>query len=270
MNNTLIGGLALAAALALPATAQTPAADFRWEKALAAGSRIRLHNLNGDITVTAGTGSSVEIVGIKRGARGARDEVTIEVVETADGIVACSIFRDADMECDESGMRTNRRRRGSRDRDWDDHLSIEMQVRVPRGMIVSAGAVSGDVTVTGLEGDVRVSSVSGDVRAMQLRAHRVDATSVSGDVSVGIDALTGEGDLEFRSVSGNVTVTFPQTLNADLRMHSVSGELESDFPLTLTGRTRRSNIEARIGSGGRRLEVSTVSGDVRLRSAATR
>jgi hypothetical protein len=30
---------------------------------------------------------------------------------------------------------------------------------------------------------------------------------------------------------------------------------------------RRRNVEARIGNGGRRFDVSTVSGDLRIRSA---
>lgn len=264
--SALLGALTLPSLSPLAAQAAAQP-DFRWEKALAAGSRVRLHNLNGDITVTGGSGDKVEIVGVTRGTRGARDEVTIEVVETANGIVACSIHKRSDMECDEDGLHGNNRRRGrDRDDDWED-ASIDMQVRVPRAMVVSAGSVSGDISVTGLEGRVRASSVSGKVRAMQLRATEVEAHSVSGDVNVGIDALTGPGDLEFHSVSGNVTVTLPANTNADLSMHSVSGELDSDFPLTLTGRTRRSNIEARIGVGGRNLEVRTVSGDVRIRSA---
>lgn len=229
--SALLGALTLPSLSPLAAQAAAQP-DFRWEKALAAGSRVRLHNLNGDITVTGGSGDKVEIVGVTRGTRGARDEVTIEVVETANGIVACSIHKRSDMECDEDGLHGNNRRRGrDRDDDWED-ASIDMQVR-----------------------------------AMQLRATEVEAHSVSGDVNVGIDALTGPGDLEFHSVSGNVTVTLPANTNADLSMHSVSGELDSDFPLTLTGRTRRSNIEARIGVGGRNLEVRTVSGDVRIRSA---
>ena len=35
---------------------------------------------------------------------------------------------------------------------------------------------------------------------------------------------------------------------------------------TIEGRTGRSRLEGRIGSGGRRLTVSTVSGDLRLRA----
>jgi len=50
-----------------------------------------------------------------------------------------------------------------------------------------------------------------------------------------------------------------------LSMSSVSGQLDSEFQMTLGGRTSRRRIEARIGRGGRDLDVTTVSGDVRLR-----
>lgn len=265
MIRHLIRVTTLSAVVASSGIAQdTPPADFRWEKVLAAGSLVRLHNINGDITATTGSGDRVEIVGVKRGNRRYFDRVTIEIVETSDGVVACAMFEDTDMECSESGLRS--RGRGDRDRDWDD-VSIDMQVRLPRGMRVSAGSVSGDVAVTGAEGDVRVSSVSGDVEALRLRASSVRATSVSGDVLVSIDALTGDGSLRFTSVSGDVTVELPRNLNADVSMRTVSGSLDTEFPITLNGRMRRSSLEARIGQGGRELDVTTVSGDVTLRTA---
>ena len=257
--------LAFVALSAAAAAAQQP--DFRWEKALAAGSRVSLHNLNGEITVTPSTTGKVEITGRRRGRGRSADDVTIEVVETPRGIIACSMFKGADMECDEDGFRVhNDHRRGWRDNDdWDD-AQIDMDVKLPKGMELDAHAVSGDVSVVGAEGDVRVGSVSGDVRMERLRATSVKATSVSGNVTVGVDALTGNGDLKFTSVSGNVTAELPASLDADVRMRSVSGVLDSDFPLTLNGRMSRNRLEARIGKGGRELEVTTVSGNVRLRS----
>jgi len=123
------------------------------------------------------------------------------------------------------------------------------------------------VRIAGMEGVVRASSVSGDVRLESLRASSVRASSVSGDVNVDVDNLTGDGMLSFSSVSGSVTAQLPKNLDADISMHSVSGSLDSDFPLTLNGRVNRSNINARIGKGGRELEIHTVSGDVRLRMA---
>lgn len=262
--------IAIAVAIAAPtlvvAQEQTQP-DFRWEKALAAGSTVSLHNLNGDVSVTPSTSGKVEIVGVKRGNRRYFDEVTLEVVETSRGIMVCSMFKSADMECDDNGFRVhNDRRRGWRDRDWDD-VSIDMVVKVPKGLQVSAHSVSGDVTVAGAEGRVRAGSVSGDVRMDQLRSITgVRASSVSGNIDVRVESLSGEGDLHFSSVSGNVTAELPKDLNADVTMRSVSGQLDSDFPLTLNGRMNRHSLEARIGKGGRILEVHTVSGDVRLRT----
>jgi hypothetical protein len=268
-DSRFVRSVSLALLLGAPLAAQQAAQpDFRWEKALPAGSAVSLHNLNGNVSVAPSTTGKVEVVGVKRGSRRYFDEVTLEVVETSRGIMVCSMFKSADMECDESGYRVrNDRRRGWRDRDDDFDVSIDIVVKVPKEMVVSANSVSGDVDVTGAEGRVRAGSVSGDVRLARLRATGVRASSVSGDITVSVDALTGDGDLHFSSVSGNVTAELPRTIDADVTMRSVSGSLDSDFPLTLNGRLNRHSIEARIGKGGRALEVHTVSGDVRLRTA---
>ncbi|HEX7938029.1 MAG TPA: DUF4097 family beta strand repeat-containing protein [Gemmatimonadaceae bacterium] len=258
---------ALVLACAAPLAAQQ--ADFHWEKQLSADKTVSLHNLNGRITVTPSTSGKVEIIGTRHGGRRAED-VTIEVYESDRGITACSMFKTADMECDDDGMHMHDngwgRRGRDRDRDWDD-ASIDMEVKVPKGMRVSASNVSGNVRIVGMEGNVRGGSVSGDVRMESLRATSVRASSVSGDVSVDVDNLSGDGSLNFSSVSGSVTVQLPKNLDADVSMRSVSGSLDSDFPLTLNGRVNRSSINARIGKGGRELEIHTVSGDVRLRMA---
>lgn len=259
--------VAMSLLVTAPAVAQQPRPDFRWEKALPGASTVGLHNLNGNVSVTTSTSGKVEVVGIKRGSRRYFDEVTLEVVETSRGIMVCSMFRDADMECDESGLRTHRSRRNRhRDDDFND-VSIDIEVKVPKDMLVNAQSVSGNVTVVGAEGDVRASSVSGDVRMERLRARSVRASSVSGDVTIGVESLTGDGDLKFTSVSGDVTAELPKGIDADVTMRSVSGSLNSDFPLTINGRMNRHSVEARIGRGGRNLDVTTVSGDVRLRAA---
>lgn len=256
--------LALALIFSAPLDAQERQPDFRWEKALPNGSTVSLHNLNGDVTVSPSTSGKVEVVGRKQGNRRYFDEITLEVIETSHGITVCPVWKNVDMECSERGLRMHERRR-DRDDDWND-VAMDIEVKLPRDVMVSANSVSGDVSVVGAQGDVRAGSVSGDVRMERLRANRVRASSVSGDVTVGVESLTGEGDLHFSSVSGNVIAELPQGIDADVTMRSVSGSLDSDFPLTLNGgRMSRNSLDARIGKGGRSLEVTTVSGNVRLR-----
>jgi DUF4097 and DUF4098 domain-containing protein YvlB len=74
-------------------------------------------------------------------------------------------------------------------------------------------------------------------------------------------------DLKFNTVSGDVTLEVPKGFDADLSMSSVSGKVDIDFQLVVGGSgMRRGNVDGRIGNGGRRLDLNTVSGDLRIRS----
>ena len=259
----------------------TTAGDFHWDKALPAGNEVSVHNVTGQVTVKPSTSGRVEVTGTKRGDSRDFDRVKAEVHETSHGVYICAVYEDTDSDCDEDGVHMHGR---NRDRDWD-RVRMDFEVAVPANLTVSAGSVSGDVHVEGIPNEVDASSVSGDVsvsgakgrvsahsvsgrvRLDHIRAESLEAHSVSGDVDAVVDELQGNGDLSFHTVSGEVTVDLPKALDADLRMSTVSGSFDSDFPITLNGRMERRRIEARIGKGGRRLDIQTVSGDVRLRSA---
>jgi DUF4097 and DUF4098 domain-containing protein YvlB len=207
----------------------------------------------------------VEVVGIKRGS-GDLERIRADVQQTSHGVVICVLDTDADSYCDERGMHSNSRNNNRGDREWNN-VSMNLEVSVPTNLQVSANSVSGDVSITGATGDVRANSVSGDLKLDRLRASSVVANTVSGDVEVSIQEFTGRGDLVFHTVSGDVTLDLPRQLDVDLSMTTVSGGINSDYSLTLgNGRMNRRNIEARIGAGGRRLDLTTVSGDVKLRA----
>lgn len=252
--------MTLVATLAAPVAAQNRA-DFHWDKAVASGGDVSIRNINGDIKVTPSSTGRVSVTGIKRGNSRYFDRIKAEVQETSRGIIVCVLPDDSDSSCDDRGSRW-----GSRgDRDWND-VSMDLEVAVPANLRVRAGNVSGDIEITGANGDVEASTVSGDLRMDRLRASSVSGHTVSGDIEVRVDAFTGRGDLSFHSVSGNVTLELPRDFAADLSMSTVSGDMNSDFPVTLgNGRMSHRRIEARIGGGGRRLDVNTVSGDLRLR-----
>jgi DUF4097 and DUF4098 domain-containing protein YvlB len=211
--------------------------------------------------VKATTSGQLEIVGYKHW-RGDLSRIHAEVSETSRGVVVCVVDDDTDWTCDDRGMSTHSRRRG-RD-DWDNG-SMDIEVKVPANTFVNANSVSGDVSVSGTQADVRANSVSGEVTLEHIRATSVTGHSVSGDVTAQIEALTGRGELSFRTVSGDVRLELPKVFDADLSMSTVSGNMDTDYQLTLNGRFGGRRIEGRIGEGGRSLDISTVSGNVRLR-----
>lgn len=251
---------ALAAVAALPAAAVAQAGDFHWSKAIPAGNTVRVQNVNGDIKIVPSTSGRVDVTGRYRGDRDDADRIHVQVDEHSDGVTICVVQRGDD-SCDDQGNH-----RHWHNNDWNDE-SINLEVGVPANVLVRAGSVSGDVSVTGAQGDLAVSSVSGDVTLDRVRPNGLKVNTVSGDIDVHADAFTGQHDLSFQTVSGDITLDLPQAFDADLSMSTVSGDIDSDYKMTLGGsHMSRRNIEARIGNGGRRLDVRTVSGDLRLRA----
>ena len=256
----------LVAAIAVPLQAQR--ADFTWSKALAAGGTVSIHNINGNIKVIPSTSGKVEVLGYKHGSSSATDHLKVEVNESSRGVNVCVVMDDSDSGCDDNGYHSSSRNGwfGNRhSRDWDD-AEMRLEVAVPANLTVRPSTVSGDISVDGAHGDISASSVSGDIEIEHVHATSLKLSTVSGDIDARVDEITGNGDFSFHSVSGDLTLTVPRAFSADLSMTTVSGDIDSDFPITLgNGRMSRRSMNARIGSGGRRLDVSTVSGDLKLR-----
>jgi DUF4097 and DUF4098 domain-containing protein YvlB len=247
------------AIVAAPLAAQQRS-DFHWDKTLSSGSEVHVSNVNGDIKITPSTSGHVVINGFRHGRDADRLKAVVE--ETSHGLAICVVYQDDDGYCNDRGYHS----RGDRDHNWN-HGSVDLEVSVPSTVTVSAGSVSGDVSIDGAHGNVTASTVSGEIHLDRLHASSVRANSVSGSIDVRVDELTGRGDFSFHSVSGDVTLEVPRGFGADLSLNTVSGDINSDFPITLGGSNRmsRHSLNARIGDGGRRLDVSTVSGDLRLR-----
>jgi DUF4097 and DUF4098 domain-containing protein YvlB len=262
-----LASVSSAAFAAMVVAGPAGAQDFRWSGSAAAGSEVSVSNVTGNVTVTASTTGRVEVLGTKRGSGRNYDRIKADVVQTSRGIAVCVLYDD-NSTCDDNGSHSKSRGRWNDDDNNWGNARMDLEVAVPTNLQVAASSVSGDVSVTGAQGDVRANTVSGDVRLDRLHARSVKANTVSGDLEVRVDEFTGQGDLSFNTVSGDLTLYVPKNFDADLSMSSVSGDVNSDFALTVgsMSRMRRGSVEARIGNGGRRLDVHTVSGNLRLRA----
>ncbi|HSU16673.1 DUF4097 family beta strand repeat-containing protein [Longimicrobium sp.] len=252
--------------------------DFRWSGRIANGERIQINNIVGNIRAEPTDGDQVTVTGVRAG-RGA-ERVRIEVVHRGTGTVICAIYPsddnggwrrdddDDDDDRDNGQPRDACNQRGGTIR--DNGPRVDFTVRVPAGVRLSANTVSGDVEARALRGPVQARSVSGNVRVAT--SGPVEASTVSGSVVATLGRTGGE-DLDFRSVSGDVTLQVPAGIDADFEARTLSGSIDSDFPLELgrgeeRGRMRIAvgqHVHGTLGRGGPALRVHTVSGDVALR-----
>lgn len=253
MRMKLMGASVLAIVLAGPAAAQD--STWTWHRTIPAGQALRIEAIQGDVSATPASGGDVEVIARITGRSSDDHRARINVVERAGGVTICAVHEDSN-DCDSNG---HRHRNGER----DDRVDFE--VRVPRGVEFNGRSVSGDVTATGLTAEASAASVSGDVYVET--AGIANGSSVSGDVHLKMGRADWEGTLKLSSVSGDVIVEIAGDLNTTVDFSTVSGEMESDWPITLKSSGSHRGVTGTIGTGGRKLTVSTVSGDVELRKA---
>ena len=198
------------------------------------------------MTVTGYDGTAITVTGTKQGPD--KDTVTIEDRSTGNNV--------------EIGVRYPHHCN-------DCNASVQFQIQVPRSVSYNFSgihSISGDVNVTGITGRLEAATVSGTVHVTDV-AGSVSAKSVSGDVDVQISRLEGTDDMTFSTVSGSVTARMPAGLDGQVEMSSFSGSIDTSFPIEIKEDRFTSGHRAsgQIGSGSRRLRMSTMSGNLTLR-----
>jgi len=263
----LIHAAVAAAFLAGPLAAQaTESTDdnFKWSGKMPAGAWLTVANLNGSISVEQASGDVAEVVGEKDWRRGDPKDVRFAVVKDGDNVTICALWGD-ESTCSARGAHYR-----GHDHDWnDDHgdVKVTFTIRLPKGVKVDANTVNGSLDVSGATSEVQAETVNGKVD-VATGGGPVNANTVNGSIHVTMAAIPGNDNLKFRTVNGSIYVTVPPSLQADLEMSTVNGSLTSDFPLMLQGRMNPKHLEAKIGNGGRRVEMSTVNGSIELRKGS--
>ena len=171
-----------------------------------------------------------------------------------------------------------------------DHIDRQTQLTTLSGSIeatnigddLRASSASGSVNVAKVKGDVRISALSGTTQVSG-PGGRVDADTASGTVEVQgatrdvkAHAATGRVDVQgnpsensywdLKTVSGVVELGVPPSANFHLTAEAVSGQIKTDVPIVIEEQDKHS-LRARMGNGGGRVEVHTVSGEIRVRAS---
>jgi len=129
---------------------------------------------------------------------------------------------------------------------------------------VRVNAIAGDIQITGPGGRVEADTASGSVD-VHGAANNVKAHAVSGRVAVqGDPAANSYWDL--KTASGRIQLNVPPSANFHLSAQALSGEIRTDIPIMIEEQGKHS-LRARMGNGGARVEVQTVSGEIRVSGA---
>lgn len=121
----------------------------------------------------------------------------------------------------------------------------ELELEVPRRATIHVRTASADVEASGLAGTTAWTTASGDVR-LSITSGQVSLQTVSGDAELVADAPVR---IEGRSVSGDLRLRAARIMAT--RLSTTSGDIL---------------VEGELGEGPH--EIDTVSGDVRLATAA--
>jgi DUF4097 and DUF4098 domain-containing protein YvlB len=144
---------------------------------------------------------------------------------------------------------------------------------------VHASTGSGEIQATGVAGGLHASTGSGSVTLRQTAPGDVEVNTGSGTLQLegvhgpvraqtasGNILVEGEGQESWRlsTASGNVTVRLPSRQGFTLHARTVSGSIHSEREITVQGTLGKHELEGKVGDGAFLLDVSTVSGNIRV------
>ena len=253
-----------AAALGVLTLALMPVPTIQAAGALAAQDRIQeRHELRPDAAVDISTVS--HRVRVERW-----DRNEIEVTGTYD-----ADREELEVRAQPGSFRLQIRVRNGRG--WTRRGSAELLVRVPEGVRLDVGSVSGSIQVQGLRGQVAVRSVSGSATvggsprtlametvsggiSFQGASETLRASTVSGSVQVEGEVVSARAN----SVSGQVHVISSAPVDR-VEFNSVSGSVRFEGPVASTGilqvESHSGQVELLlVGPVNARFDLSTFSG----------
>jgi len=214
------------------------------------GGRFSISNVNGSITVTGGSGNTVEIVATKK-AKNQKDldEIEIEISHSASEITVETELGDSD--------------------GWFSHGSsgqVRYEITLPSGTSLdSVETVNGDVIISGVIGKVVAESVNGDLEIIGLEGD-ARLSTVNGGINAGFEKCEGEQSIKAETVNGRVTILLPEDADVQVSADTLNGGINGqDFGLETDKGFVGSDLNGNIGSGSARLNIDTVNGSIKIK-----
>jgi hypothetical protein len=156
--------------------------------------------------------------------------------------------------------------------------TVDFDIKVPRSISLKLKSLdNGTIEIVNVNGEIEVENTDGDISLVNISGSAV-LSSVYGKISAVFREVNPNSPMMFTSFEGDITVTFPETINARLKMKSESGEILSDFEIkpvkrqpvvTMDENIRIYSLEdwvvGSINAGGPEYVIRSYNGDIYLR-----
>ena len=217
-------------------------------KTIASGSHVTLTTVRGSITAHAGDGNDL-LVSVNETAEGSSESsaqdrmktVHMVIEQTSDGYSVHPVNLE----------------------DAGGHVTLDLDVTLPKKASVTANSDRGDVHISGVAGSVMATAQHGDIEVHDV-ASDVGAKITKGDTRItdvaGNVSLAGHGnEIEISDVKGNAAID--GDFFGPIRVRTVAGTvryLSQKADLTLVG------VRGRLELDSGQIEISDVSGSAKL------
>ncbi len=265
------------------------AASNQFERTLSVSAQpdLYLSTGSGNVTIHAGDGSQIHIVGRVHAGWAAFNDIQQRI----DRIIANPPITQNANEV-HVGEATSH--------SLFDNITIDYDVAVPTdtalnlhtgsgdivvenvGRFLTASSGSGNVSAHGIHGPADLGSGSGDLVLEDTGTGDIKAKTGSGNIKISglngsLTTRSGSGDTQvsgrltgpanLSSGSGNIKLQLPSDARFNLEASTGSGDIHVDYPgAPKQSDTSRHHLTAAINGGGQPLEVRTGSGDVEIKS----
>jgi hypothetical protein len=156
--------------------------------------------------------------------------------------------------------------------------TVDFDIKVPRNFSLKLKSLdNGIVEIVNINGEIEVENTNGDISLENISGSAV-LSSVYGKISAVFREVNPNSPMMFTSFEGDITITFPETINARLKMKSEKGEILSDFDIkpvkrqsvvTRVENTRIYSLEdwivGSINTEGPEYIIRNYNGDIYLR-----
>lgn len=222
---------------------------------LDAGARVEVRGVNGPVEIKTADTDTADVQVIRTGGAEALDHSNLTIEGSGSSLVVSCENNDGG--------------RGFFRWLWGvGNVRQEVTLTLPRRVELLTHGVNGPVRVGEVEGPVTVEGVNGRVEVAGASEH-VTVNGINGQLKFAVARLGSDG-VEINGVNGNVEVRLRELINADIDVNGNHGGVTLNVPnVTMQERERHSGMRARLGTGGARIGLNGVNGQIRFESDAT-